>query len=197
MTRYKIIIPFIISLFILIQCTHYVKVPLQPNYEENLIKENALSSVQPAIKFKKGKFTDKRADTSNLSTFKQQANTFILNAERPVDEAIFDGLKALLSGSGHEWSESDTTEVRIDMQLLSLHASRNAGMVTVTASSNIQIKLDFVSMKTDEIIYTGIYNGIDDRGQAMVGLMSMVIKSIDASIIDSITVKVSYSCWLR
>ncbi len=171
---------------LLIGCTHTVNVPLKPNYEESLAKENALSSVTPPIALVKGGFADKRADTSKLATFKQQVHTFNLYGERPLEEVIFDGLKELFSNSGHTFNVSGSGDARVDVALLNLSASRNAGMVDVTASSSIQISLRFTNLNANNVIYSEIYNGSDDRGRAMVGTMDMVYESINAAIVDCI-----------
>ena len=165
-------------------CTHNVSVPLRPSYQTSLVQGNSLAKVKPPLQFTKGKFTDKRLDTTVLSSFKQQVHTYNLRAERPVDEALFEGLSTMLKNSGHNWSETDPKNVRIDMQLLNIQASRNAGFVEVTASSRLQVKLDFVNAATGDPIYSEVYTGKDDRGRALLGLMDMVIESIDASIVD-------------
>ncbi len=166
-------------------CTHNVNVPLKPNYGDSLTKEGTLSSVKTPVTLLKGSFTDKRADTSKLAMFKQQAHTFNLHADRPIGDVIFDGLKELFLNSGHKFTDSAPADVRVDISLLNISASRNAGMVRVTASSSIQIKLSFTDME-DNVIYTEIYNGTDDRGHAMVGTMNMVYESIDAAIVNCI-----------
>ncbi len=176
----------VLAILVLTSCTHKVYVSLQPPYDVGLVTENALSSIQPAIKFFKGKFEDKRADISKLTSFKQEVHSFNLYGKRPVEDAIFEGLQKLVTGSGHEWTDSETAEVRIDLQLLNVQSRRNAGFVKVSASSSIQIKLDFVNPKTDEVVFSDVYNGTDDRGRAMIGLMDMVKKSIHAAIVNCI-----------
>ncbi|MBU4492112.1 MAG: hypothetical protein KKD69_06580 [Euryarchaeota archaeon] len=173
-----------LALAVVTSCTHSIAVPLRPNYQEALRKDSAFAKLQPPLRFSKGTFADKRPDTTMLSSFKQQAHTFNLHAERPIDEAIFDGIKTMLTNSGHTWSESAPQDVRIDMQLVNVQASRNAGFFEVTASSSVQVKLDFIDASSGKSIYSDIYTGKDDRGRAMIGLMSMVIESIDASVID-------------
>lgn len=184
--RHYIIMVFLFALILIVGCTHTVDVPLLPDFNSNVYSDNELSNIKPAIKFVKGKFSDKRAEIGKLATFKQQVHTYNLYAERPIDEALFEGLAVLITLSDHKWIEKETGEVQIDLQLLSVQASRHAGFVNVGATSSIQIKLDFIDQKTDDIIYSQVYNGTDERQQALIGLMDLVIKSIDASIIDCI-----------
>lgn len=175
----------LLVILLLASCSHTVNVALRPDFN-NLYTENELSKVQPSMKFGEGAFTDKRADASKLATFKQGIHTYNLYGERPEDEALFEGLDALMTSSGHEWVGKETGDVKINIQLLSFQASRNAGFVKVGATSSIQIKLDFIDAQTDEMLYSQVYNGTDERDQALVGLMGMVKESIDASIIDCI-----------
>ncbi len=174
-------------LLLVVGCSHTVNLALRPSFQENLSPGNELSSIQPAIKFSQGEFTDKRADIGKLASFKQGVHTFNLYDERPIDEALYEGLQVMMTASGHEWLGEETGQVKIDMQFLGFQASRNAGFIKVGASSNIQIKLDFIDTKTDEVIYSQVYNGTDERDQALIGLMDMVKKSIDASIINCIS----------
>jgi uncharacterized lipoprotein YajG len=183
MKKFKVTM-VIVLLLVLGNCTHKVTLDLQPNFSAKLEKQNALT-IQPAIKFFKGNFQDKRTDISKLATFKQQVHTYNLFAGRPIEDAIFEGLQQLFTGSGHEWGNDTTPEVRVNLQLLNVQASRNAGFVKVTAASSIQIKLDFVDAE-GKVIYSEVYNGKDDRGQALVGFMNMVKKSVDDSIINCI-----------
>lgn len=173
-------------LFLLTNCAHTVSVPLKPNFEENLTKENTLSTIRPSITFLKGNFVDERADKSKLTTFKQQVHTYDLFPERPVDEVIFDGMQSLISNSGHMFNISGPANVRVDITLLNIQAARNTEMFEVTASSKIQLKIDFIDPESNYLIYTDIYNGTDDRGRAMVGTIDMVFESIDAAIINCI-----------
>lgn len=172
--------------FIFVGCSHTVKVALRPNFDADLPKENQLVTVKPAVGFVQGKFSDKRSDTSKLTTFKQGVHTFNLYEERPLDEAFFEGLKALFTHAGHTWADSGEAAVRVDLQMLNFQASRSAGLVKVGANSSVQIKLDFVNAKTGNVIYAQIYNGVDKRARSMVGTMGMVKESIDASIIDCV-----------
>lgn len=172
--------------FICVGCSHTVKVGLRPNFDADLPKENQIVTVKPAASFVQGKFSDKRADTSKLTTFKQGIHTYNLYEERPLDAAFFEGLKALFTHAGHMWADSGAAEVRVDLQMLNFQASRNAGFLMVGASSSVQIKLDFVNAQTGNVIYAEIYSGVDKRDKAMLGLMGMVRKSIDAAIIDGV-----------
>lgn len=181
----KKLLPFFL-IILLAGCTHKVYLSLMPDYDSEVVASNELTDISPAIKFVKGDFEDKRAAVSMYASFKQDVHTFNLFAERPVEEAIFDGLAVMIDKSGQSWSESGEGQVKINMQLLSTTATRNAGFVSVGASSAIQIKLDFLNNSTGALLYSQIYNGTDDRSQAMVGLMDMVKKSIDASIINCI-----------
>ncbi|MFB0517219.1 MAG: hypothetical protein ACETWG_11545 [Candidatus Neomarinimicrobiota bacterium] len=176
-----------ILVFIMIAgCMHTVYVPLLPDFDANIYGLNKLANVQPAVKFSQGDFADKSSDIGLLATFKQGIHTYNLYEERPIDEALFEGLNVLLTSSGHEWVGTGEGEIKVDLQLLSVQASRYAGLINVGANSSIQIKLDFIDPSTNDVIYTQIYNGTDERAQALVGLMDLVKKSIDASIINCI-----------
>ena len=165
-------------------CTHKVYLSLMPDYDKELVTSNVLSAVTPSVKFVKGDFEDIRADVSKYATFKQQIHTFNLFAERPVEEAIFEGIAVMLKKSGHSWLDSGDGQITVNLQLMSSTASRNAGFVMVGATSSIQIKLDFKETDSGLLLYSNIYNGTDERSQAMVGFLDMVKKSIDASIIN-------------
>lgn len=178
--------PLLLIIILFTGCTHIVNVPLIPDYEMYIVSSIELASIDPSLKFIKGDFDDKRADVSMYATFKQQVHTYNLFTERPVEEAIYDGLAVMLKKAGHSWSDIGDGQIKVNLQLLSTAASRNAGMISVGAISSIQIKLDFVNNNSGNLIYSQIYNGSDDRSQAMIGLMDMVKKSVEASIIDCI-----------
>lgn len=171
---------------IMTACTHTETFKLQPDYAAGLAKQNALSEVQPVVRFARGQFADKRADISKLATFKQGMHTFNVFAGRPVEDAVFEGLTKLVAACGHEWVEPASAGVRVDLQILSASTGRNAGFVSVGASSAIQIKLDFIDAKTSQSLYSEVYNGKDERERAMIGTMSMVEESMDAAIVDCV-----------
>lgn len=182
----KTLFVLLLGLLLFVACTHTVNVPLTPDYQTNLYPDNELSKVKPAITFFAGEYADKTTDNTKLATFKQQVHTYNLYGQRPMDEAFFEGLAVLMTTSGHEFIESGEGDVKINLQFLSMQAERNAGMINVGATSSVQFKLDFIDPETDDIIYTNIYNGQDDRSQAMIGLMDMVNKSIHQSMINCI-----------
>jgi len=180
-----VIIPVILILFIT-GCTHTTRVLLTPDYPAGIFSAAELASLDKSVQFIKGDFEDKRADTSVYATFTQQIHTYQLIALMPVEDAIYHGISVMLKQAGHSLSDNNEGQIKINLQLLSSRASRNAGLVSVGATSSIQIKLDFIDSISDKLIYSQIYNGNDERSQAMIGLMDMVEKSIDASIIDCI-----------
>ncbi len=165
-------------------CAHTVKVPLRPAFDTGVAESSALKSVQPPMRFRSGKFTDSRGDTTKLAMFQQQMHTYNLYGERPMSEVLFEGLGVLISRADHRWNEGAEPQVQVDVVLLSVQAARNAGMIAVGASSSVQVKLDFVDPRANRILYSGIYNGSDKRSQAMIGLMGMVRASIDQSILN-------------
>jgi len=167
-------------------CTHTVNVALRPDFQTKLEKKNQLADVKPAVKFMKGSYADKRRETGTLTTFKEGIHTYNFYEERPVSEALFEGLETLITGSGHEWMKTGVGDVQIDAQLLNLQARRDAGFVMVSASSSVQIKLDFIEKKTGTMLYTQVYNGADDREQALIGMIDMVVASLDAAIVKCI-----------
>lgn len=167
-------------------CTHTETFKLKPDFGATLAKQTALSTVQPAVKLARGKVADKRADISKLASFKQGMHTFNVFGARPIEDVVSEGLAKLFTTSGHEWVDASAAEVRVDLQILSVNTGRNAGFVSVGASSSIQIKLDFVDAKTSQSLFSEIYNGKDERQRAMVGTMSMVEESMDAAIVDCI-----------
>lgn len=172
------------TLLLLAGCAHTVKVPLHPSFDSTAPQANALSSVRPALSVAEGGFTDSRSDTTKLATFQQGAHTFNLYGDRPVSQALSEGLQSLFTRAGHQWSKGGDAQVRVDVQLLSFSAARNAGFVAVGASSALQVKLDVFDAKQGKQIYSQVYNGSDKRSQALVGLMSMVNSSINQSIVN-------------
>lgn len=178
------IIMLFLTLLLFTHCTHTVNVALRPNYQADLIPDNELSTVEPSINFGKGQFSDKRADKSKLASFKQGVHTYNLYGERPFEEALYEGLRTLFVKSGHQWSDSTSGDVQVDLQLLSSHARRNAGFIKVGATSSIQVKLDFTDMAANDVIYTQVYNGMDERDRTLIGTMSLVEESINACIND-------------
>ncbi len=175
-------------LLVLISCTHQVPVALRPEYKTAVARSAELAAVQPTLSFGRGFYADRRPDTTMLATFKQGANTYHLFGQRPIADALYEGLMVLVTSAGHRWLPPDSglPDLRLDLQLLSLQAARNAGFINVGATSSIQFKLDVVDARTGQQVYSNIYNGTDQRSQAMLGLMSMVRESIDASIVNSI-----------
>jgi uncharacterized lipoprotein YajG len=167
-------------------CTHRVDIAMRPDFKTQLQKGHELPNVPPGIVFFKGDFTDKRTDLTKLASFKQGMHSYELFEERPVADALYEGLNAAVTASGHKWSDTPYGDVKVNVSFLSLQAARNAGFVMVGATSAIQIKVDFIDPKKGESIYTNIYSGNDERNQAMIGLMGMVKDSIDASIIRCI-----------
>ncbi|NQU54332.1 MAG: hypothetical protein HQ522_17535 [Bacteroidetes bacterium] len=178
----------LVSCFIVLLtgCTHKVYLPLIPDYEMEVNSSDILKSIEPSMQFVKGSFEDKRSDITLFATFKQQVHTYNLFAERPVEDAIYDGIAVMFDKNGHSWSDSETGQIKINLKLLSATAARTTGMIKVGANSSIQINLEFVDNKSGNLIYSQEYNGTDERSQVMIGLMDMVKKSIDASIINCI-----------
>lgn len=168
-----------------VQCSHKVNLALQPEYDESVLKESELSSV-PAMSFRKGSFADKRADPSKLGSFKQGMHTYNLYAERPIEDALFEGLQRLVGNAGHSWTDQDSADVQVDLQLLNVNAARNAGFVQVGAVSGVQIKLDVIDGRTGRLLHSDVYNGADGRSRTLIGTMGMVKESLDASLIDCI-----------
>jgi uncharacterized lipoprotein YajG len=183
--RKKLFLLALILVFIA-ACTHRVDIAMRPDYKAQLKPGNELPKVTPAILFCKGEFSDKRPDPTKLATFKQAVHTYDLYEERPVADALFEGLNAGITASGHKWSDAPDGEVKVNVSFISLQAARNAGFVMVGATSSIQIKIDFINAKKGDTIFTNIYTGNDERNQAMIGLMGMVKDSIDASIVRCI-----------
>jgi len=176
----------ILILVVLAGCTHKVNVALRPDFDATLQPGNELSKVEPAIQFFKGKFTDKRPDLSSLAHFKQGWHSYTLYEERSVDELLFEGLEVLITTSGHQWSNTEEGEVKVNIEFINLTAARAAGFIKVGATSGIQIKIDFLDAKTGDVIYTNIFSGTDERDRALIGVMGMVKDSIDSSIVNCI-----------
>lgn len=172
---------FVVSLTAGVGCVHTTNVPLRPNYGAEIRVGQALTSVVP-LTFYRGEFADKRPDPTKLASFQQGVHTYNLLEERPIGDAIFEGLKATLSASKQTWNDSTRGDIKVNVTFLSLNAVRNAGFVTVGANSTMQIKVDFLNPRTEDVIYTNVYSGSDERSGAF-GFMSMVISSIDASIL--------------
>lgn len=164
-------------------CTHRVDVALRPNFGAELKPGRELGKVVPAVMFSRGEFVDKRPNPTQLASFKQQTHTYNLYEERPIADALYEGLKAAVTASNHIWSDTTAGDVKVNLTFINLQAARNAGMVSVGATSSIQVKADFLNAKTGDVVYSNIYTGSDERSKAVVGLMSMVRASIDASIV--------------
>ena len=170
-------------LLVLAGCTHTVDMALRTDFSANLRGQNELAEVSPPIVFSPGEFSDIRPSSQFLTTFKQGVHTYNLVEERPIEDALFEGLGALVVSSGHEWSETGGS-VKVNLEFISIQAARNAGFINVGASSMIQIRLDFVEAATDQAIYSQVYSGQDERSQALIGLMDMVRASVDDSMIN-------------
>jgi uncharacterized lipoprotein YajG len=183
--RKNLVFLFLI-LIILTGCTHNVNVALRPAYSAILQPGNELSKLTPETTFFKGEFSDSRPDPSKLASFKQGVHTFDLREGRLVDDVFYEGLEVLITTSGHLWSNTGDGDVKINLQFVNCQAVRNTGLIMVGATSGIQIKLDFIDAKTGDMIYSSIYNGSDERSQALIGFMDMVKASIDTSIIRCI-----------
>jgi hypothetical protein len=164
-------------------CTHRVDVALRPNFNAELKPGRELTRVAPAVTFVRGEFEDKRPNPTQLATFKQQMHTYNLYEERPIADALYEGLRAAVTASNQMWSDSTAGDVKVNLTFINLQAARNSGMVSVGATSSIQIKADFLNARTRNVIYSNIYTGSDERSKAIVGLMGMVKASIDASIL--------------
>lgn len=166
-------------------CTHTVSMALRQDFAGNLRARNELAEVRPAVTFSPGDFADRRPNPGQLASFKQGVHTYIITEERPIQDAVFEGLQALATASGHQWSDTGST-VKVNLEFVNAQAARNAGFINVGATSSVQIKLDFVNAATGRVIYTQIYSGQDERSQALIGMMEMVKASVDASIISCI-----------
>jgi len=164
-------------------CVHNVNVALRPDYGAGIRSGQALAMVTPGAVFYRGEFSDKRPDPTKLASFQQGVHTYNLTEERPMADALFEGLKAEFAASKQRWSETATGDVKVNLTFLSMSAARNAGFVKVGASATIQMKADFVNAKTGDVIYSNVYSGNDARDQAMIGLMGLVKSSIDAAIL--------------
>jgi len=176
----------VIALVLVSACTHRVAIALRPDFNAKLQRGHELPKMTPPLKFFRGNYTDKRQDPTLLATFKQGVNTYNLQEQRPMGDAIFEGLAAAITASGHQWNEAKDGDVRVDATFVNLQAARNAGFVMVGATTAIQVKLDFVDAKTGNLIFSNIYSGTDKREKAMLGLMGMVKDSVDASIVNCI-----------
>jgi uncharacterized lipoprotein YajG len=178
----KILVISVAALVLSVGCTHNVNIALRPDFKATIQAGNELVKVKPALQFFKGDFLDKRSDPTLLASFKQGMHSFELREERPVADALFEGLLVALTASGHTWNAGKEGEVKVNVTFINLQAARNAGFVKVGATSAVQIKVDFVDAKTGTIIYSNVYSGTDKRDQALVGFMGMVRSSIDASL---------------
>ncbi len=179
MNKFKILSIFG-AMILLVRCSipiQRVEVDLYPNFVEYSKKENALSMIQSTIAFSMGDFVDKRLDTTNLATYRRELNTYCVYAKRPVDATIFKGIKSLITLSGHEWVDKGPAEIQVNLRLLNAHADRTSTLGRY--SSGIQIRLDFVNTSTDEIIYSGTYKGIYNKGWT-------IVESIETSIINCV-----------
>jgi len=167
-------------------CTHHVDVALRPEYQTALAPAAELATVTPPLAFVQGDFTDRRPDTTRLATFKQGMHTYNLFGERPIQDALFEGLHTLFTSAEQRWDEpgADPSDVRVNLELMNVQADRNAGVINVGATSSIQVKLDFLDAQDGQLIYSEVYNGTDKRTRALIGLMGMVRQSIDASIVN-------------
>ena len=168
---------------LMVACTHRVDVALRPNFAAEIKPGRELSKITPALTFSRGEFADKRPNPTQLAQFKQQMHTYNLYEERPIADALYEGLRTAITASNHVWTDSLSGNVKVNLTFINLQAARNSGMVSVGATSSIQVKADFVNAKTGEVIYSNIYTGSDERSKAMIGLMGMVKDSIDASIL--------------
>ncbi len=176
----------VVALVFIGACTHRVDIVLRPDFKAMLQKGNELTKVTPALQFFKGDYTDKRTDPKLLTTFQQGPDRYNLFGERPMADAIYEGLRAALTASGQTWNEGNEGEVKLNVTFVNLSAARSLRFFKVGAESTIQVMVDFVNGKTGDTIFTNIYSGTDKRHQALIGLMGMITDSIDASIVRCI-----------
>jgi len=175
----------VVSAAALAACAHTTNVPLRPNFAAELKPGQALANVSPAMTFVRGEYADRRPDPTRLAQFKQGIHTYTLREERPLADVLYEGLASVLTTSRQRWGEG-AGDIRVNLTFLNLSAARNAGMVNVGATASVQIKADFVNAGNGNLIYSNVYSGSDERSQAMVGGMGMVLSSIDAAITRSI-----------
>ncbi len=176
--------PLLLSVLTLAGCTHSVNVDLQPRFDPGVSPDDVLATVQPPVTFVRGTFTDRSAgaEEERIAQFKQGIHTYNLFPERPVEEALFDAVQATLEESGQQWLAAGGGDVRVDLELLDLEASRHAGFINVGARSRVQLRAIFVDPETEREIYSNVYTGSDERQQALIGLMGMVRESLNTAL---------------
>jgi hypothetical protein len=166
-------------------CAHRVNLALTPSFDE-APKSESLAAIAPPLTMRTGDVADKRPDTTRISVFKQGIHTYNVYGERPLEDAIVDGLRSLFRQAGHTWVDGPDARVSVGVQILNIQTARNAGFVKVGATSSVQIRLDFIETRGGRTIHSEVYNGTDQRDQAMVGLMGMVKDSVDQAIVNCI-----------
>ena len=103
-----------------------------------------------------GRIRGQAPNPTQLATFKQQMHTYNLYEERPIADALYEGLRAAVTASNQMWADSTAGDVKVNLTFINLQAARNSGMVSVGATSSIQIKADFLNVKTGNVIYSNI-----------------------------------------
>jgi hypothetical protein len=131
-------------------------------------------------------FTDRRPDTLRLATYQVGVHTYRAYGDRSLDDVIFEGLGAVIAEAGHRWIGGDSGQVRIDLQLFALNGAMQTGAVDVGAWGAVQMRLDFVEVAANRVIYSQGYSGQRQLSRAIVARTSLLGAAIDGAVVDCV-----------
>lgn len=140
-------------------------VGLKPNYGQSLPATTSLHSLRKPFAFCRGDFIDKRGTGSQLGRYQRELAVNIIETRDEPGEVLFQGLQALFTGAGHQWTGEVAGDLQLDLRLLATMAEATKSM-SPTFSTAVQIQLDFVEVRTQQVVYKGTYKGEDVRGRS-------------------------------
>jgi hypothetical protein len=152
---------FIISIILLTSCTSTYYIALEPPFEKDIKTKGLLSTVQPAINFSIGKYTDVRKDDSKLCVFNINIRTFEAYDVPSIKVSIIDGLKYSITSTGHTYTDSTNAQIKIDVKLVDVKYKPNSSS---SKTNYVDIELSFFENKTNNLIYKKNYKGYE-RGE--------------------------------
>ena len=160
-------------------CSSHLTVVIAPDYETYLKGENVLSALDKTFSFSRGRFMDKRKDTSYVGFYSTgySATVTLVNTEQAAEDILFDGLKNVFTRSGHKWTDPPEADILVDIILQEMAAGEGGieGAKYLTAKLDAQIS--FVDSATERVFYTSSYAGSSASPYDMTQRLQMAIIS--------------------
>ena len=175
----SILILFFAVLF-LWQCgVKRIDVLLSPDFNQFISKTSVFSLLPKQLKFCPGDFIDKRSDTTNLGAYNRDMYDYSFRTKQSLGNLIFKGLEKLLLNSEQQWLEPNAADIRIDLRLLNTNTEINQSL-SGKYHVALQVRLDFIEIKSAKVIYYGIYKGADSESDSVAaGFDTAIIQCIN------------------